>query len=86
MLDFLAELEIPTVVALTKIDKLSPRERDARIVQLSATIGLDSAQIVPFSAVTGAGRNDLAEAIFGLLQQPSWKKAQAETKPDDTNP
>lgn len=90
MLDFLAELEIPTVVVLTKIDKLSSRERKERLVHLSATIGLDEEQIVAFSAVTNAGRNELAEAILGLLQQPSWKKPQAaapgEMKQDDTSP
>lgn len=85
MLDFLAELEIPTVVALTKIDKLSPRERDTRLTQLSATIGLDPEQIVSFSAVTNAGRNELAEAILGLLQQPSWK-ASASADTGDTPP
>jgi GTP-binding protein len=83
MLDFLAELEIPTVVALTKMDKLAARERDARVSELSALVGLDSEQIVPFSAVTGAGRNELAEAILGLLAQPSWRQTLATPEPDD---
>jgi GTP-binding protein len=83
MLDFLAELEIPTVVALTKMDKLAAREREARVSELSALVGLDSEQIVPFSAVTGAGRNELAEAILGLLAQPSWRQTLATPEPDD---
>jgi GTP-binding protein len=87
MLDFLAELEIPTVVALTKMDKLAAREREPRVSELSALVGLDSEQIVPFSAVTGAGRNELAEAILGLLEQPSWKQPPIEAEQsDDTHP
>ena len=38
-------------------------------------LGLDSDQVISFSAVTGAGRNELAEAIDDLLSQPSWKAA-----------
>ncbi len=73
MLDFLGELGVPTVVVLTKVDKLRPSERKKRILALSAQLGLDDDQVIPFSAVTGEGRNDLAEAMMSLLEQPSWK-------------
>jgi GTP-binding protein len=82
MLDFLAELEVPTVVALTKMDKLAPRERASRVTEISLRLGLDPEQVVPFSATTGAGRNELAEAILGLLQQPSWRLARADAAGD----
>ncbi|MGH2897491.1 MAG: ribosome biogenesis GTP-binding protein YihA/YsxC [bacterium] len=75
MLDFLGEIGVPTVVVLTKIDKLSSRERGARIDALSLTLELDPDQIVVFSAVTGEGRDDLAGAIDALLAQPSWRAA-----------
>jgi GTP-binding protein len=75
MLDFLSEIGVPTVVVLTKIDKLRPSERKKRITDISASLGLDEDQVVPFSAVTGEGRNDLAEAMNGLLEQPSWRAA-----------
>jgi GTP-binding protein len=74
MLEFLGEVGVPTVVVLTKIDKLSAPERKKRIIAISAQVGLDEEQIVPFSAVTGDGRNELAEAIESLFAQPSWRE------------
>jgi len=78
MLDFLSEVGVPTIVVLTKIDKLSSRERRDRIDAISNELGLDTEQIVPFSATTGEGRGELAEAIESLLAQPSWRE-EAET-------
>jgi GTP-binding protein len=73
MLDFLSEIGVPTIVALTKIDKLTPKERKTRVTERSAQLGLDTDQVIPFSAVTGEGRDALAEAIEDLLEQPSWR-------------
>src|SRR3954466_12271188 len=44
MLDFLGELEVPTLIVLTKIDKLRPSERKRRIGDISAALGLDEEQ------------------------------------------
>jgi GTP-binding protein len=73
MLDFLSELGVPTIVVLTKIDKLTATQRKKRLHELSVQLGLDSDQVIVFSAVTGEGRDELAEAIDSLLAQPSWK-------------
>ncbi|HXT18596.1 MAG TPA: ribosome biogenesis GTP-binding protein YihA/YsxC [Gemmatimonadaceae bacterium] len=73
MLDFLSELGVPTIVVLTKIDKLRPAERRRHMTEICASVGLDEEQVIPFSAVTGEGRPDLAEAMSALLEQPSWK-------------
>jgi len=67
MLDFLAELEVPTVVALTKIDKLSRMAAAAAVKQVSLGLALDPEQVIPFSSVTGAGRQELAEALLQLV-------------------
>lgn len=67
MLDFLAEVGLPTLVAVTKVDKLSPRHVQERIVELARAAGLDPEQLIPFSARTGEGRRELAEAIVTLL-------------------
>jgi GTP-binding protein len=75
MLDFLGDLGVPTVVVLTKIDKLRPAERKRRVTEISATLGLDEEQVITFSAVSGEGRNELAEAMNSLLEQPSWRAA-----------
>lgn len=67
MLEFLADLEVPTIVAATKIDKL-PRARVAeRVRELAQAAGVSEEQVIPFSATTGAGRAELAEAIVGLV-------------------
>ncbi|MGH7620293.1 MAG: ribosome biogenesis GTP-binding protein YihA/YsxC [Gemmatimonadaceae bacterium] len=75
MLDFLSDLGVPTIVVLTKIDKLTATQRARRLPELSTDLGLDADQLVAFSAVTGEGRNELAEAIDELLEQPSWRTA-----------
>jgi GTP-binding protein len=70
MLDFLAEVEVPTIVALTKTDKLSKAAADARAAEISQVLALDADQVIPFSAVTGAGRVELLEAIVQLVESP----------------
>ena len=68
MLDFLSELGTPTIVAITKVDKLSPTAKAERIGELTASLGLDADQVIPFSAHTGAGRDELAAAIVALTE------------------
>jgi GTP-binding protein len=67
MLDFLADVGVPTVVVLTKMDKASSKALLERVQEVSRTLGVDEEQIIPFSAVTGEGRDDLAEAMVRLL-------------------
>ena len=74
MLAFLAELGVPVVVAITKIDKLSSTRVAARVSALTAEVGLADEQVIPFSGATGAGRDELAAAIVALLDQPSWRE------------
>jgi len=69
MLDFLAELETPTVVVLTKVDKLTPKAAATRVQEIGELLGLDADQMIPFSAVTGAGRDELAEALVSLVEE-----------------
>lgn len=67
MLDFLAQVEIPTLVALTKSDKVSKSAVPARVNEISRALSLDAGQIIPYSVVTGTGRTDLLEAIMQLV-------------------
>lgn len=67
MLDFLAEVEVPTIVALTKTDKLSKAMAQERAAEISRALALDADQVIPFSAHTGEGRVELLEAIAGLV-------------------
>ncbi|HUQ99946.1 MAG TPA: ribosome biogenesis GTP-binding protein YihA/YsxC [Gemmatimonadaceae bacterium] len=76
MLDYLAELEVPTIVALTKTDKLSRAAATARAREVSIALQLESDQVIPFSAHSGEGRVDLLEAIVQLVTAaPEEEKA-----------
>lgn len=68
MLAFLAERGLPVLVAITKVDKLSTAAAAQRVSDLTAALGLDPEQVVPFSATTGAGRDELAAALVALLR------------------
>ena len=67
MLDFLAEVEVPTIVALTKTDKLSKAAARERPGEIARALALETEQIIPFSAQTEEGRVELLEAITTLL-------------------
>jgi len=67
MLEFLADVGTPTIVVATKIDKLTKAEREPRIAALASEAGVDLDQVIPFSAETGEGRDELAEAIVHLV-------------------
>lgn len=69
MLGFLAELGIPALVVLTKVDKLKRSQRDRAIRSMAERLELEMEQIVPFSAVTGEGRELLLGALEGLLRK-----------------
>jgi GTP-binding protein len=71
MLDFLARLEIPTLVALTKADKINKAAVQTRVSDVSLALSLDAEQIIPFSVVTGQGRTELLEAIMQLVAPAS---------------
>ena len=67
MLDFLAELELPTIVVFTKSDKLSRQKVEDRRKELMKILALDEDQVVTFSALSGAGRDELAEAVTAVI-------------------
>lgn len=73
MLAFLASVGVPTLFALTKIDKLTTTERKTRIPALLEALEASEDQVIPFSAVTGEGRDELAEAVVALVEQPAWR-------------
>jgi GTP-binding protein len=68
MLDFLAELEVPTIVALTKADKLSKAGARAQAASISKSLMLEPDQVILFSTQTGEGRAELLEAIMDIVE------------------
>jgi GTP-binding protein len=69
MLDFLAELERPTIVTLTKADKLSRSAVAERANLIARQLLFDPEQVIVFSSHTGQGRDELAEAVSSLMTQ-----------------
>ena len=68
MQESLAEAETHVLAALTKADKLSTRQRDARERELRAELKLPEDQVVVTSAETGAGVVELRDAIAELVR------------------
>ncbi len=68
MLDFLEETGFPTVIALTKIDKLNKSERAARLAAFPDELGCDEDMLIPFSSVTGEGADTLREMLTEVLE------------------
>jgi GTP-binding protein len=67
MLDYLAELELPTVVVLTKTDKLSSQAAEEQTTAIMKMLSLSREQTILFSSSTGLGRDELAEAVASLV-------------------
>jgi GTP-binding protein len=70
MFDLLAEIGVPALVAVTKIDKLTARERARQLTSIAVRCGVEEDQIIPCSAITGEGRDDLAASLAALLDTP----------------
>ena len=72
LLAWLARLRIPTLIALTKIDKLNRSGRARAARELRNALGLPADQLVSTSSLTGEGLDLLRESLFGLLDaQPT---------------
>lgn len=69
MVEYLAAVGKPALFALTKVDKLGRAERARRIEQLMKQLGAEPEQVVPFSAVTGEGREELLAALEAILTE-----------------
>jgi len=82
MLDFLADVGVPTVIVLTKIDKLRKREVPERIHEIAVALRMEDDQIIPFSAETNQGRDELAESLLALVAMPSWREAPSSADAD----
>lgn len=73
MRDYLGALGAPTLVAITKADKVGKAELAARVSSLAAALEVDEDQVVLTSAEKGLGRNELAAAVVSLVEAPAWR-------------
>ena len=63
MVDFLAEAELPFVVALTKADKITRNKQNQAAAALRSSFGLMQEQIIITSSETGLGIDELRRRI-----------------------
>lgn len=63
LMDALHQLEVPTVVVATKVDKLGKQERRRQLDAIRRAFRCQPGQPVAFSAVTGEGRDALWDAV-----------------------
>lgn len=75
MVRYLAGLRVPTLFVPTKMDKLGRQERARSLERIQNELSLDTDQVLPFSSVTGEGREQLLESLEHLLE--------AEDAPED---
>ena len=66
-IDYLAELEIPALFVLTKADKLSATQQKAALREIPQQLGVDADQVLPVSAKSGLGMEDLLDTLGALL-------------------
>ena len=69
LLDFLRAHHIPVVIAVTKADKLSGNRRAVRLARLRPALEPFDPRFVPFSAVSGLGRDQLWGRLRELAAQ-----------------
>ena len=67
MLDYLAEIEVPAVIVLTKADKVPRLAVGERSLAIMERLSLSREQTIPFSSATGVGRDELAEALVAII-------------------
>ena len=67
MLSVLADAGTPVLVAITKMDKFGVEAGRERVKAIASDLELDASQVVPVSAHTGLGRDELASAVMDLV-------------------
>lgn len=65
--DYLAELGIPVLFALTKSDKLAATKRKEAVTRTVAALDIHPDQAIAFSALKGDGRDELLDSLGALL-------------------
>jgi GTP-binding protein len=67
MVEFLATRGVPTLVVLTKMDKLKRMARESAVATAVDRLSIDEDQVLSFSSKTGEGREELLTALEDLI-------------------
>lgn len=80
MVSYLADISLPALIVLTKMDKLKHSQRQKAIDRARKDLELEDEQLVIFSSKTGEGRDELLAALEVLLEEPG-EEASPGTQP-----
>ena len=69
MANFLADAGVPTLVAVTKADKVSRGRRRERIESIVTALDVPQEQLLVTSAKVGEGVDDLRESVLALVEE-----------------
>lgn len=75
MVEYLSGLGVPTLFALTKIDKLRRGERDRKTAEILGALGVPRGRAVWFSAKTGEGKVLLLKSLSELVRTSERSEA-----------
>jgi GTP-binding protein len=68
MVEFLAKKGLPTLVVLTKMDKLKRMAKEKTVAVAIQKLKIDEDQVLGFSSKTGEGRDELLMALDALIE------------------
>ena len=71
LLEWLTHRQLPTLLVLTKTDKLTRDKTNRKVRQVQNKLGVEA---IPFSSVSGIGKKELVSALFDLLEKNSPEK------------
>ncbi len=69
LLDWLGELEVPTIPVITKVDKISRSRRETQLRSILEATGLPRDAFTLFSALTREGRDEIWQRIEAALDE-----------------
>ncbi len=69
LIDALGAMQIPTLVVSTKVDKLGKSERKPQLAALAEGFGLEASEMLPFSSVTGEGKEEFWALVNDILSR-----------------
>lgn len=69
LLDWLEELEVPTIPVITKVDKISRSRRETQLRSILEATGLPRDAFTLFSALTREGRDEIWQRIEAALDE-----------------
>lgn len=83
MINYLRHFGIPVLTVCTKADKLSRAEQNKAKPVICRTLAVQPWELIPFSSVSGVGRDQLLERLEALIAPPQEETIEIADVQDD---